>query len=69
MTKKQTDHSWGSGIMAIACGYAINAKPGPEKQHPNQVWEPQYGRTVTVIAHSNVNTIYNLCAVEKSFCF
>lgn len=32
MTKKQTDHSWGSGIMAIAWGYVINARPGPEKE-------------------------------------
>lgn len=32
MTKKQTDHRWGSGIMAIAWGYVINARPGPEKE-------------------------------------
>lgn len=32
MIKKQTDHSWGSGIMAIAWGYAINARPGPGKE-------------------------------------
>lgn len=32
MTKKQMDHSWGRGIMAIAWGYAMNAKPGPGTQ-------------------------------------
>lgn len=29
MTKKQMDHSWGRGIMAIAWGLAMKAKPGP----------------------------------------
>lgn len=37
MTKKQMDHSWGRGIMAIALGYAMNAKPGPGKQHESDL--------------------------------
>lgn len=30
MKKNNTAHSWDAGILAIACGYTTNIKPGPE---------------------------------------
>lgn len=37
MIKKQTAHSWGSGIMAIAWGYVTNARPGPEEESSSAI--------------------------------